>query len=138
MRNHCFLASAAIIAGLALSLTGCNKTKQDPVSDKAGLVVYGNIYTADYSSDGISTKAEAIAIKNGKFEYVGSADGVSGYISDETEVIKCTKSQMILPGLTDGHTHYILDALIDVFEEDGQAVRLGLDPQSLASEPKIR
>lgn len=46
MRYHCFQAIAVIIASLALPLTGCDKTKQDPVSEKADLVVYGNIYTA--------------------------------------------------------------------------------------------
>ena len=127
MIKHCFPAIVANIASLVLPLSDCEKTKPDPVSDKADMVVYGNIYTADRSVDGGIVMAEAIAIKDGKFEYVGSADGVSGYISDETEVIRCPKSQMILPGLTDGHAHYILDALIDVFAEDGQAVRLGLE-----------
>ena len=138
MKNHYFQAIAVIIASLALPLTGCDKTKQDPVSEKADLVVYGNIYTADYSADGANVKAEAIAVKDGKFEYVGSADGASRYISDETEVISCPKSQMILPGLTDGHAHYILDALIDVFAEDGQAVRLGLDDTKEACFKGIR
>lgn len=127
MRNHTFSAIAGIMASLVLPLTGCNKEKQDPVSGKADMVVYGNIYTAVYSPEGKSAMAEAVAIKDGKFEYVGSADGVKGYISDETEIVRYPKSQMILPGLTDGHAHYILDALIDVFEEDGQAVRLGLN-----------
>ena len=138
MRNHCFQVISVIITSLALPLTGCDKTKQDPVSEKADLVVYGNIYTADYSADGANVKAEAIAVKDGKFEYVGSADGASRYISDETEVISCPKNQMILPGLTDGHAHYILDALIDVFAEDGQAVRLGLDDTKEACFKGIR
>lgn len=130
MRDHCIPAIANITVCLVLLLTGCDKNQQQsdiPTSGKADLVIYGNIYTADYSAGGGSVTAEAIAVKDGKFKYVGSADGVNGYISDETEIVRCPKSQMILPGLTDGHAHYILDALIDVFEEDGQAVRLGLN-----------
>lgn len=63
MRNHCFPAVALIAASLVLLLTGCNKTKQDPVSEKADLVVYGNIYTADLSAESASAMAEAIAKK---------------------------------------------------------------------------
>ena len=78
MRNHTFSTIASIMASLVLSLIGCNKEKQDPVSGESDLVVYGNIYTAVYSPEGKSAMAEAVAIKDGKFEYVGSADGVKG------------------------------------------------------------
>ena len=54
--------------------------------------------------DGTETHAEAIAIKDGKFVYVGSDTGVTEMIGDHTEVVDCD-GKSIIPGLGDAHMH---------------------------------
>ena len=71
----------------------------------ADTVIYGNVYTVDKKNP----KADAVAIKDGKFIYVGDADGVKEFIGESTEVLK-NDSGMILPGLVDGHAHCNLAA----------------------------
>jgi predicted amidohydrolase YtcJ len=46
--------------------------------------------------------AEALAVKNGKFIYVGDASGVASYQSAATIDLK---GQLLIPGMVDGHSH---------------------------------
>lgn len=79
--------------------SGC-KSEQEV----ADLVVYGTIYTAEDENDGL---AEAFAVKDGKFIYVGDRKGVEKYVKNgETEVIDRTNQGLIIPGCTEGHAHY--------------------------------
>jgi predicted amidohydrolase YtcJ len=48
--------------------------------------------------------AEAVAIKNGNFIYVGDSAGVSKYRSDSTEFINL-EGRLMIPGLVDAHAH---------------------------------
>ena len=66
----------------------------------ADTVIYGNFYTVDKNQP----KAEAVAIKDGIFVYVGNVEGVKNYIGENTEVVR-NDDGMILPGLVDGHAH---------------------------------
>ena len=66
----------------------------------ADTVIYGNFYTVDKKNP----KAEAVAIKDGIFIYVGNAEGVKNYIGENTEVVK-NDDGLIIPGMTDGHAH---------------------------------
>ena len=63
-------------------------------------VIYGNIYTVDKKLP----KAEAVAIADGKFVYVGDEAGVKAYIGESTEEIRY-ENGIILPGLGEGHGH---------------------------------
>ena len=67
---------------------------------KADLVVYGNFYTVDEKNP----RAEAVAIKNGKYVYVGAAAGVKKFVGKDTKEQNCDKG-LILPGLVDAHSH---------------------------------
>ena len=60
----------------------------------------GQIYTVDDSQPW----AEAVAIENGRFEYVGDADGVKAFINSDT-VEYDLQGRFVLPGLVDSHTH---------------------------------
>ena len=60
----------------------------------------GQIYTVDDSQPW----AEAVAIENGRFEYVGNADGVRAFIDSDT-VEYDLQGRFVLPGLVDSHTH---------------------------------
>jgi predicted amidohydrolase YtcJ len=62
----------------------------------------GYIFTVDSSN----SKAEVLAIKDGKFIFVGDAKGVRYYIGDKTKIIDL-KGRLILPGFIDSHCHPI-------------------------------
>ena len=78
---------------LALVLAG------SAMAGAADTVVTGRIYTSDEKQPW----AEAMAIQDGKFVYVGDMDGVQDYIGEGTKIIHTTG--MITPGLIDAHTH---------------------------------
>ena len=69
-------------------------------AETADTVVYGKIYTSDKNRPW----AEAMAVRDGKFVYVGDAEGAKEYIGENTEVIT-RDGGMITPGLFDAHTH---------------------------------
>lgn len=74
-------------------------------ADYADTIIYGTIHTADEDCP----VAEAIAIKDGKFVYVGTRNGVEAYIKkDVTEIIDHTGKGMVMPGCFDGHAHYLM------------------------------
>ncbi|MFC2103594.1 amidohydrolase [Bacteroidota bacterium] len=84
---------------IAVLLINCQQNN----SELADLVFKnGFIYTVD----SLNTKAEAVAVKNGKFIYVGNDKGVYSFIGDKTKVIDLEK-RMILPGFIDAHCHAI-------------------------------
>lgn len=66
--------------------------------------VYRNAKIYSIALDGTETRAEALAIKGGKFAYVGDEAGVKDWIGDTTEVIDCGGNS-IIPGLGDAHMH---------------------------------
>ena len=70
------------------------------MKEQASRIIYGNIYTVDKKQP----KASALAIKDGKFVYVGDEAGVKAYIGDDTEEIHYDAG-IILPGFGEGHGH---------------------------------
>ena len=67
---------------------------------KADKIIYGNIYTVDKKQP----KAEAAAIADGKFIYVGDESGAKAYIGESTQEVHYDGG-IILPGLGEGHGH---------------------------------
>ena len=119
-----------VLASCSMAQNGNNiikeetaKTEETPVAadnpDKepadrnvfADTVVYGSIWTAEEDNNGM---AEAFAVKDGKFIYVGDKDGVRDYIDeDSTEIIDKTDAGLIIPGCTEGHGHFFgIDAIM--------------------------
>ncbi|MBU1113950.1 MAG: amidohydrolase [Bacteroidetes bacterium] len=73
------------------------------IETKADLVLMnGFIYTSDKNR----TTAEAVAIKDGKFIFVGQSKNVEIFIDDFTQVIDL-KGKNVLPGFIDSHCHPI-------------------------------
>ena len=66
--------------------------------------VYRNAKVYSVAFDGTETHAEAIAIKDGKFSYVGDEANIAEWIGDNTEVIDCN-GKSVIPGLGDAHLH---------------------------------
>ncbi len=92
---------------LSLFFTSC---KQEPVDL---IITNANVYTVDNSF----SKAQAFAIKNGKFVAIGSDTEITTKFSS-TEIINA-KGQTIVPGLIDAHCHFY---------------RMGLQQQKVALE----
>ena len=66
--------------------------------------VYRNAKVYSIALDGKETHAEAVAIKDGKFVYVGDEAGIAVWIGDTTEIVDC-HGKSVLPGLVDAHMH---------------------------------
>ena len=73
-------------------------------SPKADLVITGgSVWT------GLSTgrgQPGAVAIGGGKILAVGDSAQISRYIGSKTEVLRANGG-LVIPGLSDGHTHFI-------------------------------
>lgn len=68
--------------------------------------VYRNAKIYSVAMDGTETRAQALAIKDGKFSFIGSDEDVKAWIGEGTEVTDC-KGGSILPGFCDAHMHFI-------------------------------
>ncbi|MEM7347613.1 MAG: amidohydrolase family protein, partial [Chloroflexota bacterium] len=75
-------------------------------------IIYRNgaIYTVDTKR----TWASAVAIRNGKFIYVGDNTGSQSFIGPETEIIDLN-GRMAMPGLHDMHIHGVEGAKSHLF-----------------------
>ena len=106
MRYFWFLAASAVfIVGCSKSGTEPNDQTKSPESASPAIVadvVYNNgiIYTVNKAQPW----AEAMAIKDGKFIAVGSAEEVEAVTGDGTEVVDLA-GRMAMPGLVDTHNH---------------------------------
>ncbi|MBR2518515.1 MAG: amidohydrolase family protein [Selenomonadaceae bacterium] len=77
---------------------------------KADLVVYGKIFTAENNK-----LAEAFAVKDGKYVYVGDKKGAEAFIGSNTEVIDHSGKGLVMPSCGNGHAHYSLGYGISAF-----------------------
>lgn len=67
--------------------------------------VYINAKIYSISLDDKETRAQALAIKDGKFIYIGDEQGIKDYIDENTIVVDCNGGS-ILPGFGDAHMHF--------------------------------
>ncbi len=88
---------------------------------KADLVVYGKIFTADEKP-----MAEAFAVKDGKFVYVGDKKGADAYIeAGKTEIVDYTGKGLVMPTCGNGHAHYSIGVALPIVG----TVAIGADPE---------
>ncbi len=105
-----FVKKCAVVLSACLALAGFVGCSNGASSEAADTVVYGKIYTSNSSQEYV----EAFAVKDGKYVYVGSADGVESYIKEgTTEVIDYRDKGIVMAGATEGHGHYIMAAEIN-------------------------
>ena len=82
-------------------LMSFNSYSKSIPDNKADLIIAGaKIFTSNTQQPW----AEAVAIKDGKFIYVGDSLGVSSYNSDSTKLVNLN-GQLIIPGMVDAHAH---------------------------------
>ncbi len=97
------LSAMAALSALLVS-SPCNAATPETAAD---LVVYGKIYTANASD----RYAEAFAVKDGKYVYVGDKKDAKAFIKDGvTKVIDRSGKGLVMPGATEGHGHYMTAA----------------------------
>lgn len=96
LRKYFVVCMSAV--ALACCLSACNSQK-----DHADMVVYGKVFTSESEE-----LAEAFAVKDGKYIFVGDSLGVQEYIGENTEIIDHTGKGMIMAGCTEGHGHYLI------------------------------
>ena len=94
-------SSSPAVADTAVTETSAEAAPMS--STAADTVVYGKIYTSNSKQEYV----EAFAVKDGKYIYVGTEDGVEPYIEDgTTEVIDYRGKGIVMAGATEGHGHY--------------------------------
>ena len=102
------VAGASIALG---GLAGCSSAQShsESASTVANTVVYGKIYTSNASND----YAQAVAIKDGKYIFVGSEDGVEEFIKEgSTTIVDHRDKGLVMAGATEGHGHYVAAGLL--------------------------
>ena len=127
----------SVFLALALCLSLLTATAW-AAGDYADTVVYGTIRTAETKNP----VAEAIAIKDGKYVYVGDETGVAAFIKDGvTQILDHRGKGMVMPGCTDGHSHYTMKfgmenmkgGLMFALEDDKAAVLQKVETATLAA-----
>jgi predicted amidohydrolase YtcJ len=98
------LAMAACIAGFASIASSAPAKGKDVKAD----VVYRNGFV--YTADGPRSRAQAFAVKDGKFIAVGSNDDMKAITGKNTKTVNL-KGKMVMPGLIDTHIHALRGAL---------------------------
>src|SRR2546421_2192792 len=81
---------------LSLSLAACGRTADIVIRD-------GMVWTGLSSG---APQAGAVAIGDGEILAVGDSAAVARYVGSRTHVIRADGG-LVLPGFTDGHTHFI-------------------------------
>ncbi len=100
MKRAIAVCSCACVA--LAGLTGCSDESSS--ATVADTVVYGKIYTSNSNQEYV----EAFAVKDGKYIYVGTEDGVQSYIKEgTTEVVDYRDKGIVMAGATEGHGHYV-------------------------------
>jgi predicted amidohydrolase YtcJ len=109
------------LCGLAALLSlGCVGLAAAQSPAPADLVIrHAKIYTVDKNHP----LAEALAVKDGRLVYVGSAHDVQGFIGPHTH-IEDLGGRLVLPGLVDSHIHPLDIADLDVCDLDDHPMPL--------------
>lgn len=98
---------ALLLLTLTLFVSCKDEIGLDIPEGGADLVVVGNIYTSDPQNPNV----RAFAVKEGMYIYVGNeADAMRFVKEGKTKVIN-SDAAMIMPGCTEGHGHYITEAM---------------------------
>ena len=94
-------------------MTELHSAQAGPPAAKAADLIFenGKVYTVDARFPW----AEAVAVKNGKIVFVGSARGAREWQGPQTDIVDL-KGRMMMPGLGDVHNHHTRGGQLDLFE----------------------
>ena len=107
MRSLKIAAAATLIFSTVLTPWAFAQEKASSEVAEAD-AVYQNGFV--YTVDGVRSRAQAFAVRDGKFVAVGSNDDMKAVTGPDTRVVDL-KGQMVMPGLVDTHIHALRGAL---------------------------
>ena len=96
------------------------------INNSADLVVYGKIFTAENNKI-----AEAFAVKDGKYIYVGDKLGAEAFVeSGKTQVVDYSGKGLVMPSCGNGHAHYSIGVALPIVG----TVAVGQTPEKFLTE----
>ena len=98
MNPRKYVSLAGLLGFLITSCASCGNREHQ---DSADYILTG---AKIFTSNKLQPWAEAVAIKNGRFIYVGDSAGALKYGSETTESINL-EGRFVIPGLVDSHAH---------------------------------
>ena len=119
-----FIKGVALVPALLClaSLSSCNE------QEVADTVVYSKVYTSNENHE----YAEAFAVKDGKYIYVGSKEGAQSYIKKGKTNVLDRSGGFIMSGATEGHGHYVMASVLASKDLMFSATSLDDDPKTSA------
>jgi hypothetical protein len=124
-----FLGLSGVLAGTALGCGGSTESKAQVATSQSSsepdlVVVNARVYTIDNAQP----RAEAFALKDGKFTAVGSSSDIKNLAGGRTQVLDA-EQMTVTPGFIDTHCHpsginelYEVDANVQTVKELQQAL----------------
>ena len=108
IRNTMNVKKITLLVFISILFCSCSRENNSADSNSADIVLKnGSIYTVDENR----SWAEAMAIKDGRINFIGSNSVVSNFIGDATQVIDL-KDKMVMPGIQDVHIHPISGGIL--------------------------
>ena len=92
---------ASLVGSLGILIASCTSGEGGGDQESADLILSG---AQIFTSNNQQPWAEAVAVKNGRFIYVGDSAGVVAYQSDSTRSVNL-EGRLVIPGLVDSHAH---------------------------------
>ena len=93
--------TASLVGMLGILIASCTSGEGGGDQQGADLILSGaKIFTSNTQQPW----AEAVAVKDGRFTYVGDSAGALAYQSDNTRSINL-EGRLVIPGLVDSHAH---------------------------------
>ena len=86
---------------VAVSIVSCEQDSELQSRQTADWILTGGKF---FTVDDQQPWAQAVAIKDGRFLYVGSEAGVAEFVTESTRKTELA-GQLVIPGIVDGHTH---------------------------------
>jgi predicted amidohydrolase YtcJ len=83
-----------------LMLAACVEDSGMQIQPADSVFINGRIYTVDAARPW----AEAVAIRDGKYVYVGDAEGTAAHVGGSTQVVDL-QGKMVMPGINETHSH---------------------------------
>lgn len=89
-----------VLVSLLVSCAQNTDETSHPGIDADRVLLNGRLFTMDPNQPWV----EAVAIKDGKYLYVGTSTEAESYVGDETRVVDL-RNKMAMPGINDAHAH---------------------------------
>jgi predicted amidohydrolase YtcJ len=128
--HQTFRAGRTVVLIIVLAAGGCDCHGTETAADL--VLTNGDFYTVGEAR----SRAQAVAIRDGRFVYVGADAGAEIYVGPDTRVVNLG-GRMVLPGMFDAHIHALgsgVEKLACDLSEEALLAEYGEIPDDLVSE----